>query len=125
MQKFKETRNLSYIYQNELDKAHFQHDMAYEDFNDLLRRTASDKVLFDKTFNIAKIPKYDGYQRKLASVGYKFVHKKFSNTHKGTGIDFDVVSEDQQLSKELKPIIKKFRKNKKTHLIETIFGVLI
>ena len=125
MQKFKETRSLSYIYQNELDKARFQHDMTYEDFNDLPRRTASDKVFFDKTFNIAKIPKYDGYQRKLASVGYKFVYKKFSNTHKGTGIDFDVVSEDQQLSKELKPIIKKFGKNKKTHLIETMFGVLI
>ena len=48
-------------YKNELDKACFQHDMAYEDFSDLARITASDKVLRDKAFNIAKNPKYDGY----------------------------------------------------------------
>ena len=39
--------------------------MTYKDFNDLIRRTASDKILFDKVFNIAKNPKYDGYQRRL------------------------------------------------------------
>ena len=44
-----------------VDKACFQHDMAYGDFKDLARRTASDKVLRDKAFNIAKNPKYDGY----------------------------------------------------------------
>ena len=44
-QKFKETRDTSYIYKNELDKACFQHDMAYGDFKDIARRTASDKVL--------------------------------------------------------------------------------
>ena len=49
--------------------------MAYGDFKDL-GRTASDKVLRDKTFNIAKNPKYDGYQRGLASVAYKFFDKK-------------------------------------------------
>ena len=54
IQKFKETRDKSYIYKNELDKACFQHDMAYGDFKDLARRTASDKVLRNKTFNIAK-----------------------------------------------------------------------
>ena len=43
----------------------FQHDMAYRDFKDLLKRTAADKVLRDKTFNIAKSLKYDGYQRGL------------------------------------------------------------
>ena len=41
--------------------------MVYGDFKDLKRRTASDKVLRDKAFNIAKNPKYDGYQRGLAS----------------------------------------------------------
>ena len=46
----------------------FQHDMAYGDFKDIARRTASDKVLRDKAFNIAKNPKYDGYQRGLASM---------------------------------------------------------
>ena len=63
IQKFKETGDTSYIYKNELDKACFQHDMAYVDFKDLAKRTASDKILRDKEFNIAKNPKYDGYQR--------------------------------------------------------------
>ena len=46
--------------------------MVYEDFKDLFRRTTSDKILHDKTFNIAKNPKYDGYQRGLSSIVYKF-----------------------------------------------------
>ena len=71
IQKFKETGDSRYIYQNELDKACFQHDMAYGDFKDLTRRTACDKV-FNKAFNIAKIPKYDWYQRDLASMVHKF-----------------------------------------------------
>ena len=50
--------------------------MAYGDFKDLARRRASDKVLRDKAFNIAKNPKYDGYQRGLASMVYKFFDKK-------------------------------------------------
>ena len=52
IQKFKETGDTSYIHKNELDKACFQHDTAYGDFQDLKRRTASDKVLRDKAFNI-------------------------------------------------------------------------
>ena len=50
--------------------------MAYGDFKDLAKRTAADKVLKDKAFNIAKDPKYDGYQRGLASMVYKFFDKK-------------------------------------------------
>ena len=65
IQKFKETGDSRYIYKNELDKACFQHDMAYGDFKDLAKRTASNKVLRDKAFNIAKNPKYNGYQRVL------------------------------------------------------------
>ena len=42
--------------------------MAYGDSKDLARRTASDKVLRDKAFNIVKNPKYDGYPRGLASL---------------------------------------------------------
>ena len=49
------------IYRNELDKACFQHDIANGDFKDLAKRTAADKVLKDKAFNIAKDPKYNGY----------------------------------------------------------------
>ena len=52
--------------------------MAYGDFKDLTRRTASDKILRYKAFNIAKNPKYDGYQRGHASMVYKFFDKKTS-----------------------------------------------
>ena len=76
IQKFKETADANYIYKNELDKACFQHDMVYGDFKDLKRRTASDKILRDKAFNIAKNPKYDEYQRGLASMVYKCFDKK-------------------------------------------------
>ena len=65
IKKFKETGDTSYIYKNELDKACFQHDMAYGDFKDLTRRTASDKFLRDKAFNIAKNPKYDDIKEGL------------------------------------------------------------
>ena len=71
IQKFKETGDANYIYKNELDKACFQHDMAYGDFKDIKRRTASDKILRNKAFNIAKNSKYDGCQRGLASMIYK------------------------------------------------------
>ena len=80
IQKFIETGNTSYVYKNELDKACFQHDMAYGDFKDLARRTASNKILRDKAFNIAKNPKYDGYQRGLASMVYKFFNKRSSGS---------------------------------------------
>ena len=76
IQKFIETGDTNYKYKNELDKAYFQHDMVYGNFKDLARRTASDKVLRDKTFNIAKNPKDDGYQRGLASMVYNFLIKK-------------------------------------------------
>ena len=66
IQKFKETGDSPYIYKDELDKVCFQHDMANGDFKDLTRRTAYDKILHDKAFNIAKNSKYDGYQRGLA-----------------------------------------------------------
>ena len=65
IQKFKETGDTSYIYKNELDKACFQHDMAYGDFKNIKRRTASVKILRDKAFNIAKNPKYDDIKEVL------------------------------------------------------------
>ena len=75
IQKFKETGDTNYIYKNELDKACFQHDMPYRDFKGLARRTASDKVLRDKAFSIAKSPNYYGYQRGIASMFCKFFDK--------------------------------------------------
>ena len=80
--------------------------MAYGDFKDLARRTASDKVLRDKAFNIAENPKYDGYQRGLASMVYRFFDKKST----GSGIANEP---NYQLANELhKPIIRKFKKRK-------------
>ena len=73
---FKETEDSRYIYQNKLDEACFQHDITYEDFKDLNRRTAADKVLHNKAFNIAKNPKCDRYQCGVASMVYKFLDKR-------------------------------------------------
>ena len=67
------------MYQNKLDKACFQHDIAYGDFKDLKRRTAADKILRDKAFDIAKNPKCYGYQCGLASMVYKCFDKKFAS----------------------------------------------
>ena len=50
--------------------------MVYGDFKDLTRRTCSDKIIRDKTFNIAKNRKHDGHQRGLASMGYNLFVKK-------------------------------------------------
>ena len=82
IQKFIQTGDTNYIYRNELDKACFQHDAAYSDSKDLAKRTQSDKVLKDKAFAIANNPKYNGYQRGLASMVYTFFDRK----SKGTGI---------------------------------------
>ena len=72
--------NTDFIYRNELDKACFQHDMAYGKSKGLIKRTQSDKVLRYKVFKIASDPKYDGYQRGLDSMVYKFFDKKFSRS---------------------------------------------
>ena len=75
--------------------------MAYGKAKDVVRRTQSDKVLRDKGFKIASDPKYDGYQRGLACMVYKFFDKKSS----GSGI---TNKPNYQLADELcKPIIKK------------------
>ena len=114
IQKFKETGHTIYIYKNELDKACLQHGMASENFKDLAKKTASDDVLRDKALNIAKNPKYDGYQRRIASMVYNFFDKK----SKGGGVN-DNIKQNQrpldlathQLAEELlKPIIRKFKK---------------
>ena len=67
IKKFMQTGNTDFIYKNDLDKACFQHDMAYGKSKDLARRTQSDKVLRDKAFKIASNLKHDGYQRGLVS----------------------------------------------------------
>ena len=115
IKEFKRTGDTRYIYRNELDKACFQHDSAYADHKDLKNRTQSDKVLRDKAYDIASNPEYDGYQRGLASMVYKFFDKKStaepsSLERMGSGIARDRSS---ILAEELhKPIIKKFDKRK-------------
>ena len=69
-----------------MDKACFQHDMAYGDFKDVKRRTQSDKVSKDKAFKIKSNPKHDGYQRGLVSMVCIFFDKK----SKGTGIKNEI-----------------------------------
>ena len=92
---------------NELDKACFTHDAAYSDSKDLTERTVADKILKNKAFDIAKDPKYDGYQRGLASMVYKFFDSKVS----GSGAKLTL--QNEQLANELhKPIIRKFEKRR-------------
>ena len=116
IQRFKQTGDSIYIYRNELGKACFQHDMAYGDFKDLTRRTAADKVLRSKAFNIAKDLKYDGYQRRLASTVYKFFDKKTRDSSATTLTNKSAIKsllQNEQLAEELhKPIIRKFKKRK-------------
>ena len=73
--KSKQTDDTRYIHRNELDKACFQHHSAYADHKDLINRTKSEKVLRDNTYDIASNPEYDGYQKGLASMVYKFLIK--------------------------------------------------
>ena len=82
IEKSMQTGYTDFIYKNKLDKAFFQHELAYGKTKDLVKRTQSDKVLKDKAFKIASDPKYDGYQRGLASMVYLFFDKK----SKGSGI---------------------------------------
>ena len=109
IKKFKEAGDTSYIYKNELEKACLQHDMAYGDFKDLQRKTGSDKILRDKAFNIAKNPKYDGYQKRLASMVYKFFDKKSKSSHVNIPLEFNEPI-NEQTSLMNKPIIRNFKK---------------
>ena len=108
IKKFKQTGHTRYIYRNELDKACFQHDSAYGNHKDLINKTKSHKVLRDKAYNIASNPEYDGYQRGLASMVYKFFDKKSM----GSGVK-KLKNSSLILADELhKPVIKKFNKRK-------------
>ena len=89
-----------------LEKVYFQHGMAHDKHKDLTKRTQSDKVLSAKAFEIASNPKYDGYQRGLVSMVFKFFDKKST----GNRINFIL---NQQLANKLhKPIIRKFKERR-------------
>ena len=107
-----QTGNTNFIYRNELDKACFQHDMAYGKSKDLAKRAQSDKVLRDKVFKIASDPKYDGYQRGLASMVYKFFDEKSASRNKSrrSGV---YAEPNYQLASELhKQASRKFKRRK-------------
>ena len=119
IQKFRETGDANYIYKDELDKAFFVHDTTYSDSKDLTKRTVADKILKNIAFDITKDPKYDGYQRGLASMVYKFFDSKVASPDKksvGSGakcVNTKITPQNEQLAEELhKPIIRKFKKRK-------------
>ena len=121
--KLKRTGDTRYISRNELDKAYFQHDSAYADHKDLINRTEADKVLRDKVYDIASNPKYDGYQRRLASMVYKFFDKKSMGSGfkklKSTTRSSSILADELH-----KPIIRKFNKRKVySQFKDNIWGV--
>ena len=132
IQKFMETGDTNYIYKNELDKACFVYDAAYSDSKDLTKRTVADKILKNKAFDIAKDSKYDGYQRGLASMVYKFFDSKVASPDKksvGSGakhVNTKVAPQNEQLADELhKPIIRKFKNRKVYSAFKDNIWVLI
>ena len=101
--------------------------MAHGDFKDLTRRTASEKILYDKAFNIAKHPRSHEYQRGLVSMVYKFFDKRYSATRAKKCAGGAAESENmakQELAEELhKPVIRKFEKQKvHSSFIDNIWG---
>ena len=106
IEKLMQTGNTDFIYRNELDKACFQHDMAYGKSKDLTKRTQSDQVLGDKAFKIVSDPKYNGYQRGLASMVYKLFDKRSSGSGDDTEPNYQLANEFRR------QIIKQFKTRK-------------
>ena len=105
-QNFMQKGHKDYIYRDDLNKACFQHDKSCGKYKYLTTRTESDKVLKGKVFKIASNPKYNAYERGLASMVYMIFDKK------STGGGIQCMS-NQQLADELqKPIIRKFKRRK-------------
>ena len=120
IEKLMQMGNTYFLYRNELDKACIQHDMAYGKSKYLTKRTQSDKVLRDKTFKIASDPKYDGYQRGLAAMVYKFLIKNVVQV---------VLRQLNQIvnlqMNFINRLLENVRDEKFIHGLGTIFGVLI
>ena len=118
--KIKKNRRFMIHLSNKLDNSCFQHDLTYGDFKNLTRWT--DAISCDKVFNIAEKPKYDGYQRRLASLVYNFFDKKFS----GSGIKNEMISHKNSVGELHKPSIRKFNKRKvQSNFYRQYLGILI
>ena len=76
IKEFKRTADMRLLYRNELDKACLNHDAAYAKYKDVENRLISDQKLRNSAYDIASNPKYDGYQRGLASMVYNFFDSK-------------------------------------------------
>ena len=111
IQKFEKTVDSRYIYQNELDKACFQYNMAYGDFKEQLLI----KFWTIKHLILIKIKKYDGYQKSLASMVYKFFDKKL------LAVVFKNISNKEFSEVFHKSVIRKFKKRKVQSPFMTIF----
>ena len=112
IKEFKRTGDTRLLYRNGLDKTCFKHDAAYSEYKDVENRLISDQKLRNSAYDIASNPKYDDYQRGLASMVYKFFDSKVApldkKTMSGKGIEINKI-----LAEELhKPVIKKFNKRK-------------
>ena len=109
---FKRTGDMRLLYRNELDKACFKHDAAYAKYKDVENRLISDQKLRNSAYDIASNPKYDGYQRGLASMVYIFFDSKIAPLDKKT-MSGKGIKNNKILAEELhKPVIKKFNKRK-------------
>ena len=95
--------------------------MAFEGFKDLTRITASDKILRNKAFDIAKNLKCDEYQSEIASMVYKFLDKKSTLLADKSASHGAIKNEsmwNKDLAEELqKPIVRKLKKKKYTQLL--------
>ena len=100
---FIEDGRLNHILKNRLDVVCFQHDSAYSKYKDRLNRRQSDIVLKNKALKIATDPRFNGYQRGLVSMVYKF----FNERTKGSGLNNEILAEELHT-----PIIKNFKRRK-------------
>ena len=124
IKEFKRTGDINLLYKNALDKACFKHDAAYAKYKDVENRLIADDKLKNSAYDIASNPEYDGYQRGLASMVYKFFNSKVSPRNKtisGKGTK----EVNKILAEELhKPVIRKLNKRKVySQFKDNIWGV--
>ena len=124
IKEFKRTDNINLLYRNALHKACFKHDAAYAKYKDVESRLIADDKLKNSAYDIASNPEYDGYQRGLTSMAYKFFNSKVAPRNKtisGKGTK----EVNKILAEELHtPVIRKFNKTKVySQFKDNIWGV--
>ena len=140
IKEFKRTGDTRLLYRNELDKTCFKHDAAYAKYKDVENRLISDQKLRNCAYDIASNQKYDGYQRGLANMVYKFFDPKVApldkktmsskgnakHTAKPSSLErssLERTGYNNILAEELhKPVIQKFNKRKVYSQLEIICG---